>query len=154
MSGHLCMNLLNCQVYGVFISVTERGNAPTVLLNVGNGDFIPIYIGLWEAISITNALHHHTLPRPIAHDLFSDLFNRFTLSLEAIHIDVIEDGVFFAKLIVKKDEHEETLDCRPSDGIAIALRLKAPILIAEEVVKKASVNRDELQKMVDIKDYL
>jgi len=148
------MELQRCSIEGVFISLTERGNAPTVLLGVGDSAFIPIYIGLWEAISITNALNHETLPRPITHDLVTELFFRFSMNLEELHIDAIEDGVFFAKLIVRSNDHEEVIDCRPSDGIAIALRLESPILIAEEVVRKAAVQREALENMVDIKTYL
>lgn len=148
------MELQRCSVEGVFISLTDRGNAPTVLLGVGDNAFIPIYIGLWEAISITNALTHETLPRPITHDLVTELFIRFSMNLQELHIDAIEDGVFFAKLIVRSNDQEEVIDCRPSDGIAIALRLKSPILISEEVVSKAAVQREALEKMVDIKTYL
>ena len=148
------MELRSCDVQGVFITITDKGNAPTVLLHVENTHFMPIYIGLWEAISITNALNHETLPRPITHDLITEMLTRLSVSLIALHIDAIEDGVFFAKLILCQGDREEILDCRPSDGIAIALRMKAPILVAEEVVERAAIGREELDIMVDIKNYI
>jgi len=148
------MEYQTCNVQGVYITQTEQGNAPTVLLNVDSNHFIPIYIGLWEAISITNALNHETLPRPITHDLFTDLFSHLDISMTALHIDALDDGVFFANLIIRQRDREEILDCRPSDGIAIALRLKAPILVSSDVTIKAAVERKELEKLVDIKSYL
>jgi bifunctional DNase/RNase len=148
------MDYHRCTVQGVYITQTEQGNAPTVLLHVENNHFMPIYIGLWEAISITNALNQETLPRPITHDLFTDLFSRLSISMVALRIDALDDGVFFANLIVRQGEREEILDCRPSDGIAIALRMKSPILVAPEVVTKAAMEREELEKMIDLKSYL
>ncbi|MDD1672941.1 MAG: bifunctional nuclease family protein [Methanomicrobiales archaeon] len=148
------MEYQTCNVQGVYITQTEQGNAPTVLLHVESNHFMPIYIGLWEAISITNALNHETLPRPITHDLFTDLFSRLDISMTALRIDALDDGVFFANLIIRQRDREEILDCRPSDGIAIALRLKAPILVSSDVVNKAAVEREELEKLVDIKSYL
>jgi hypothetical protein len=148
------MDYHRCSVQGVYITQTEQGNAPTVLLHIENNHFVPIYIGLWEAISITNALNHDTLPRPITHDLFTDLFSRLSISMIALHIDALDEGVFFANLIVRQGEREEIMDCRPSDGIAIALRMKAPILVASDVVTKAGLEREELEKMIDLKSYL
>jgi bifunctional DNase/RNase len=148
------MNYHRCTVQGVYITQTEQGNAPTVLLHVENNHFMPIYIGLWEAISITNALNQETLPRPITHDLFTDLFSRLSIAMVALHIDALDDGVFFANLIIRQGDREEILDCRPSDGIAIALRMRSPILVAQEVVSKAAIEREDLEKMIDLKSYL
>lgn len=148
------MEYQRSSIQGVYISQTEQGNAPTVLLQVADSHYIPIYIGLWEAISINNALNQETLPRPITHDLFPELFARFALSVVSLHIDSLDDGVFFANLIIKQGDREEMLDCRPSDGIAIALRVDAPILVASDVVTKAAIERQELEKMVDIKSFL
>ncbi|MDD1679192.1 MAG: bifunctional nuclease family protein [Methanomicrobiales archaeon] len=148
------MEYQRCSVQGVYITQTEQGNAPTVLLHVDNNHFMPIYIGLWEAISITNALNQETLPRPITHDLFTDLFSRLSITMISLRIDALDDGVFFANLVIRQGDREEILDCRPSDGIAIALRMKSPILVAPDVVHKAAVEREELDQMIDLKSYL
>lgn len=136
------------------MSVSEMGAAPTVVLDVGRGSTIPIYVGLWEAISISNALTSEMLPRPITHDLIVDMLRTFGISLDALHIDSLEEGVFYAKLILKQGDRTEIMDCRPSDGIAIALRFNAPIMIDSGVVQTASVKREDLPKMVDLKEYL
>jgi uncharacterized protein len=136
------------------MSVSDMGAAPTVVLDAGIDSTIPIYVGLWEAISISNALNSEMLPRPITHDLIVELFRNFAITLDSLHIDSLEEGVFYAKLILKQGSRTEVMDCRPSDGIAIALRYKAPIMIEEAVVENASVKKDDLPKMVDLKEYL
>lgn len=152
MSDH--MTAQSCRVQGVFMSVSEMGAAPTVVLDAGGDSTIPIYVGLWEAISINNALNSEMLPRPITHDLIVDLFKRFDVTLDALHIDSLEEGVFYAKLLLSQGSRTEVMDCRPSDGIAIALRYQAPIMIEDAVVASAAVKRDDLPRMVDLKEYL
>ena len=136
------------------MSVSDMGAAPTVVLDTGSDSTIPIYVGLWEAISINNALISEMLPRPITHDLIVDLFRRFDITLDALHIDSLEEGVFYAKLLLSQGSRTEIMDCRPSDGIAIALRYQAPIMIEDAVVASAAVKRDDLPRMVDLKEYL
>jgi bifunctional DNase/RNase len=148
------MTAHSCKVQGVFMSVSEMGAAPTVVLDAGSDSTIPIYVGLWEAISISNALNSEMLPRPITHDLIVELFRNFEITLDALHIDSLDDGVFYAKLLLRQGSRTEIMDCRPSDGIAIALRYKAPIMIEDDVVETAAVKKEELPKMVDLKEYL
>ncbi|NLZ29909.1 MAG: bifunctional nuclease family protein [Methanomicrobiales archaeon] len=148
------MTAQSCRVQGVFMSVSDMGAAPTVVLDAGGDSTIPIYVGLWEAISINNALISEMLPRPITHDLIVDLFKRFDVTLDALHIDSLEEGVFYAKLLLSQGSRTEIMDCRPSDGIAIALRYQAPIMIEDTVVASAAVKRDDLPRMVDLKEYL
>ena len=148
------MTAQSCRVQGVFMSVSDMGAAPTVVLDTGSDSTIPIYVGLWEAISINNALISEMLPRPITHDLIVDLFKRFDVTLDALHIASREEGVFYAKLLLSQGARTEVMDCRPSDGIAIALRYQAPIMIEDAVVASAAVKRDDLPRMVDLKEYL
>ncbi|WOX57340.1 bifunctional nuclease family protein [Methanoculleus receptaculi] len=148
------MTAQECRVQGVFMAVSEMGAAPTVLLDTGGESMVPIYIGLWEAISISNALNSEVLPRPITHDLIIEVFRNFEITLDALQIDALEDGVFYAKLLLRQGSRTEVMDCRPSDGIAIALRYPAPIMIEDTVVEMAAVKKDGLPGMVDLKDYL
>ncbi len=148
------MTTQSCRVQGVFMSVSEMGAAPTVILDAGSDSTIPIYVGLWEAISISNALNSEMLPRPITHDLIVEMFRSFEISLDSLHIDSLEEGVFYAKLHLRQGSRTEIMDCRPSDGIAIALRYRAPIMIEDTVVETAAVKKDDLPRMVDLKEYL
>jgi len=145
------MDLQPCHVKGVFVSVSEGGAAaPTVILEVEGGDCIPIFIGLYEAISIRNALQKEVLPRPITHDLFVEALSRFGIRVTALHIDALEENVFYAKLIARSDGSEELIDCRPSDGIAIALRCHAPILVDGSVISTASQPKEKLPRLEDL----
>ncbi|HVP25027.1 MAG TPA: bifunctional nuclease family protein [Methanomicrobiales archaeon] len=145
------MDEQRCRVRGVFLSMSEAGAAaPTVLLDLPGGDCIPIYIGLWEAISIRNAIKGEVLPRPITHDLFVEVLRRLHATVTALSIDSLEEGIFFAKLHVKMDGVVEVVDCRPSDGIAIALRTDAPITVEESVVSLARKKREDLQNLQDL----
>ncbi len=147
----IAMDEQRCRVKGVFLSMSEQGAAaPTVLLELPAGDCIPIYIGLWEAISIRNAIKGEVLPRPITHDLFVEVLKRLHATVTALSIDSLEDGIFYAKLHVKLNGAVEVVDCRPSDGIAIALRTDAPITVEEGVVSVAGKKRDDLPNLQDL----
>jgi bifunctional DNase/RNase len=145
------MNEQMCRVRGVFLSMSDQGAAaPTVVLELADGDCIPIYIGLWEAISIRNAIKKEVLPRPITHDLFVEVLRRLHATITSLSIDSLEEGIFYAKLHVKLDGITEVVDCRPSDGIAIALRTDAPITVGEGVVSLASKKKEELPNLQDL----
>jgi bifunctional DNase/RNase len=146
----LYMTLIQCRVRGVFMTIKDPGAAPTVVLTVGEEEYIPIYIGLWEAISIYNALKGEISPRPITHDLFVDLMEKYSVSLEALQIDQLDDGIFYSRMIFLRNGQEEIVDCRPSDGIAIALRADSPVLVDDSVVSLAAVPNEDLGELKDI----
>ncbi len=79
---------------------------------------------------------------------------QFGISLKSLVIDSIEDGVYYASMILLQDHHEMTIDCRPSDGIAIGIRCQAGIMVEEEVILQSAVNPNELPELVDISSYL
>jgi bifunctional DNase/RNase len=145
------MDEQQCRVRGVFLTMSEQGvAAPTVVLEVPGGDCIPIYIGPCEAVSIRNAIKGEVFPRPITHDLFVEVLRRLHATVTALSIDTLEDGIFYAKLHVKLDGVVEVVDCRPSDGIAIALRTHTPITVEQGVVSLASKKRDDLPNLQDL----
>jgi len=115
---------------------------------------LPIFIGLWEAISINSAKIKEVLPRPFTHDLFLELLDKFSISMRFLQIDSIENGVFYAQLVLSADHHEEYIDCRPSDGIALALRGEVPIFVDETVLMSAGQSIQDLPKMVDLSTFL
>jgi len=146
---------IKCRVRGVFMTVNELGAAPTVVLEVGEYGSVPIYVGLWEAISINNTLKGSIPARPFTHDLIIDLLGTFGITLDSVHIDSIENGVFYAKLSLRRGDSGDAIDCRPSDGIALALRADVPVFIDPAVVRETAVKTEELSvKMVDLDSYL
>ena len=143
-----------CRVKGVYIAKNALGASPAVILSIGNDTCLPIYIGLFEAMSIHSALNNEIPPRPLTHDLFVEFLKQFGISLKSLVIDSLEDGVYYASMILLQDHHELTIDCRPSDGIAIGIRCQAGIMVEEEVVLQSAVNPGELPELVDISSYL
>jgi bifunctional DNase/RNase len=149
------MTQIRCEVKGVFVAVSEGATVPLVVLTDGDEALhLPIFIGLWEAISINSAKIKEVLPRPFTHDLFLELLDKFSISLRFLQIDSIENGVFYAQLVLSADHHEEYIDCRPSDGIALALRGDVPIFVDETVLVSAGQKIQDLPKMVDLSTFL
>jgi bifunctional DNase/RNase len=148
------MDLIPCSVRGVFVAVSPVGTAPVVILDVGRDTCLPIYIGLWEAISINTALHDEIAPRPLTHDLFLEFLNRYQVILRALHIDSLEEGVFYANLMLYRDNQEEMIDCRPSDGIAIAVRCKSDIFIERVIVETSGLHISNLPPFIGLQAYL
>jgi len=148
------MEQVQCQVRGVFVALSAGGPVPAVILDIGEDACIPIFIGLWEAVSINNALNHEIAPRPLTHDLFVDLLNRCGTIMKALTIDALDEGVFYAKMVLVHGDCEEELDCRPSDGIAVAIRCDANIFLDQSVIISSSVRPDDLPKFVGLNSYL
>jgi len=148
------MDLIPCSVKGVFVAVSPAGTSPAVLLDVGGDTYLPIYIGIWEAISINTALNNEIAPRPLTHDLFIEFLNRYQVTLRALHIDSLEEGVYYANLMLYRDNQEEMIDCRPSDGIAIALRCKSDIFLERTVAELSGIPNTELPPFIGLQAYL
>ncbi|MEO0251334.1 MAG: bifunctional nuclease family protein [candidate division WOR-3 bacterium] len=117
---------------------TESGSVVYLKEKDGNRE-LPIVIGLSEAQSIMMALQGVKAPRPLTHDLLVDFLNALNLRLKRVVINDLRENTYYARIILW-DEEDNTLysiDARPSDSIAIALRVKAPIFISTFVLKKA-----------------
>ena len=149
------MSQIRCEVKGVFVATSEAATVPLVVLSEEDTErHMPIFIGLWEAISINSAKNKEVLPRPFTHDLFLELLARYSITLRFLQIDSIENGVYYAQLVLSADHHEEYIDCRPSDGIALALRGEAPIFVDETVLMSAGQKKQDLPDMVDLSVFL
>jgi len=88
------MTQVRCEVKGVFVAIGDAATVPLVVLSDGNDRLLPIFIGIWEAVSINSAQIKEVLPRPFTHDLFIDLCAKFSITLRYLQIDSIEDGVY------------------------------------------------------------
>ncbi len=108
-----------------------------VLEDRENQNMLPIWIGVFEANAIALKVENISTPRPMTHDLLKDFLDKFEINLEKIMINDVRDNTFYALLHCKYKNKKLTIDSRPSDAIALALRLDAPIFVKEEVVKKA-----------------
>jgi uncharacterized protein len=148
------MAQVKCEVKGVFVAMNDAATVPVVVLTDGSERQLPIFIGLWEAVSINSAKNREVLPRPFTHDLFLDLLSKFRITLKSLRIDSIENGVYYAQLVLAQNNHEEYVDCRPSDGIAVALRGEAPIFVEESVLETAGQKLSDLPDVVDLSTFL
>jgi uncharacterized protein len=148
------MTQIRCEVKGVFVTMNDAATVPLVVLTDGDEQSLPIFIGLWEAVSINSAKNKEVLSRPFTHDLFLDLIVKFSISVHYLQIDSLEDGVYYAQLVLSADHHKEYLDCRPSDGIALALRADVPIFVDENVLASAGQKTADLPPMVDLSTFL
>jgi bifunctional DNase/RNase len=148
------MAQMKCAVKGVFVAINDAATVPLVVLSDGSDRVLPIFIGIWEAVSINSAMNHELLPRPFTHDLFIDLCRKCAITLRFLQIDSIEDGVYYAQLVLSTGGHDEYLDCRPSDGIALALRGDVPIFVEESVLEMAGKKNEELPQVIDLAAFL
>ncbi|HID42880.1 MAG TPA: bifunctional nuclease family protein [Archaeoglobaceae archaeon] len=128
---------LIAEVFGVFAVQNVLGMSPVVVLRSEDGRILPIYIGISEAMAIYSALKGQTPPRPMTHDLLVEVFTRLSARVEKIVIDDLVENTFYARLIVKQDGHELEIDARPSDSIAVAVRLACPIFVEDKVLDEA-----------------
>lgn len=120
------------------IARTDQGNA-VLVRPTGSDTAVPIFIGQLEAQSILIGMGNVPMPRPLTHDLFLTVIHNSGLVIERIEITELKEGTFFAQLIVKQNGKTQTIDARPSDSIALAVREKCPIFIDEDVVEEAGI---------------
>lgn len=102
--------------------------------------WLPIYIGPFEARAISLELENIKPPRPLTHDLMRNMLQNLGVGVSRVVITEIHDNTFFAKVGLRGSNVRLDIDARPSDAIALALRMKAPIFVAEEVMSAAGID--------------
>jgi hypothetical protein len=134
---------------------------PVVILKDMDGShYLPILIGPFEATAIALALEGAPVPRPLSHDLMRNILETLNANLEQVVIHDIRDSTFFAKLVVRTNGELQEIDARPSDGIALALRVQAPIFVSDKIVleeataEKKPVNDNEMARFKKFLDDL
>lgn len=113
---------------------------PVVILQeVGGARVLPIWIGHAEARAIVMQLHHMPVSRPLTHDLLCSVLKGLGGALQKVIITKVEESTYFAELIVRRNGEVISLDARPSDSIAVALRVDARIFADEELLEEATI---------------
>lgn len=113
------------------LGLDQGTKAPVVILQeVGGTRALPIWIGPAEASAIAMQLAGMSFPRPLTHDLFASVIRGLGGVLRRVTITRVEDNTYFAELLIQRADHVFTVDARPSDSIAIALRLDAELYIS------------------------
>ncbi|HZU09824.1 MAG TPA: bifunctional nuclease family protein [Pseudacidobacterium sp.] len=122
------------------LMVDPSTNAPIVILKDVQGDTVlPIWVGLYEANAIALEVEKATTPRPMTHDLLKNVVQGLNASLQRVVVTELKDDTFYAVLWLEQDGETITIDCRPSDALALALRADCPIYVNEEVLRVAKV---------------
>ncbi|MFH1128339.1 MAG: bifunctional nuclease family protein [Candidatus Omnitrophota bacterium] len=122
------------------IVIDEKRHDQLIVLKEKNGErLLPIVIGLSEASAIKLKISGFNPPRPLTHDLFYDTIEHLEGKVEKIIIDKIEENAFHAKLLIKTASGATlTIDARPSDSIALAVRAHAPIFVEDIIIAQFS----------------
>ena len=152
--------LIQMEVAG--LALDPSGNSPILILKSQEGErTLPIWIGIMEAASIAMALQNVEFPRPMTHDLFKNFIALTGAVMEKVDILDLKESTYFAQItFATKDGGTLVLDSRPSDAIALAIRTKAPVFVAEEVLDKSSTGQntgeaaDQSEEGMKWADYL
>ena len=125
-------------IYGVSFDLV--GKQPIVLLKTAEGNkFLPIWIGHPEAAAILMKLQSQAPPRPMTHDLMSELLEQLEAQVVRITVTELRENTFYAQITVQQDGREIEIDSRPSDAIALAIRADAPIFAADRVIEESAI---------------
>jgi len=133
-------------------------NSPIVILqDVDRNTLLPIWVGIFEANAIALQIERVDTPRPMTHDLLKNVLLHFDAEVEKIVVTQLKENTFFALIHLTRDGEVMTIDSRPSDAIALALRTDAPIFVTEEVIKnsrnitldKDKLDPDEVRKWLE-----
>ncbi len=143
--------LIQMKVFG--LAMDPITSTPIVILkDLQEKKAVPIWIGLFEASAIATQLERIDLARPMTHDLMNDMLKILGVSVTKIVINDLRNNTFFAVIHVLKNSGIVTIDSRPSDAIALALRANAPIFVDEKVIEK-STNIEFDKKTKDLNKY-
>jgi uncharacterized protein len=125
-------------IYGVSFDLV--GKQPIVLLKTADGNkFLPIWIGHPEAAAILMKLQSQAPPRPMTHDLLSDMLEQLEAQVVRITVTELRENTFYAQITVQQEGREIEVDSRPSDAIALAIRAEAPIFAADRVIEESAI---------------
>jgi len=116
------------------ILITQTSDQQVIWLKEQNGDrTFPIVIGIFEAYAISRKLNDEAIERPLTHDLLASVLGHLDVAVERIVVTALKHTTFYANIVLQRNGESITVDARPSDAIALAVRVGAPIFVEEEV---------------------
>ena len=133
-------------------------NMPIVVLKDPSGDSVlPIWVGIYEANAIALEIEKVATPRPMTHDLIKNVLSGLNAKVHKVVVTELRDDTFFAVIWMEREGHIISIDSRPSDALAIAMRLDCPIFVDDEVLKSSKLaatisdraSNEELRKLLE-----
>lgn len=145
--------MIEMKVMGIALDV--RTNSPIVVLHdLDNRKALPIWIGSAEASAIIRKIENLAVARPMTHDLIINVIEKTGYRLEKIEINDVEKDTYYSTLYLKNDKDEVIeIDSRPSDAIALAIRVDAPIYVTANVISNGSVSTDSAKDEEEAQEF-
>jgi uncharacterized protein len=147
--------MIEMELAGVRVELPT--NQPIVLLKEKEGErYLPIWIGAAEAAAIALALQGVVTPRPMTHDLLKNILEDLGVTVNRIVVTELREGTFFAQLDIHRNGDSLEISSRPSDAIALAVRMTVPIYASEDVLSEASIliPGDEDEEVEKFREFL
>jgi len=132
-------------------------NMPIVILKDSGDTVLPIWVGIYEANAIALEIEKVSTPRPMTHDLIKNVLSGLDALVHKVVVTELRDDTFYAVIWLERDGHVISIDSRPSDALALALRMDCPIFVEEDVLKNSKqaanssdrVSSEELRKWLE-----
>jgi bifunctional DNase/RNase len=140
--------MVEVTIDSIRVSLTTQHRV-VILKDINSERYLPIWIGQFEAEAITVELQEIPPQRPFTHDLIKSVIRELGGKVVHILVNELRNDVFYAKLVVDVDGRQIEIDSRPSDAIAVAIRTKSPIFVADSVMSRAGIEMEE-----DIEEHI
>lgn len=147
--------MIEMELTGVRVELPT--NQPIVLLRERDGErYLPIWIGASEAAAIALSLQGVVTPRPMTHDLIKTILEDLSVDVQRIVVTELRDATFFATIQLQRSGEDHEVSSRPSDAIALAVRMSVPIFASEDVLNEASIliPGDEEEEVEKFREFL
>jgi len=144
--------MIEMKVMGIALD-TRTGSPIVVLHDKQNRRALPIWIGSAEASAIIRKIENLNVVRPMTHDLIPDIIKQTGFKLDRIEINDVEKETYYAKLFLTKGDEVIEIDSRPSDAIAVAIRVDAPIFVTANVLSNGSVSTDSAKDEEEAQEF-
>ncbi len=144
--------MIEMKVMGIALD-TRTGSPIVVLHDIDNRKALPIWIGSAEASAIIRKIENISVARPMTHDLIIQIVEKLGGNIDRIEINDVEKETYYANIYLTKDDEEIVIDARPSDAIAIAIRVDAPIYVTANVLANGSVSCDAAKDEEEAQEF-
>lgn len=144
--------MIEMKVMGIALD-TRTGSPIVVLHDLDNRKALPIWIGSAEASAIIRKIENLGVVRPMTHDLICSIIEKVGYNLDRIEINNVEKETYYATLYLQKDDEIIEIDARPSDAIAVAMRMNSPIFVTANVLMDGSVSTDAQKDEEESKEF-